>query len=98
MGLSLERGNLLRRRALQATEPHLKRSYLLGKEDETGGREADAARRIAVLSAVLIHAVADQIGDDGGIGQRGRIAEIGEVVLGDLAQDAPHDFAGPGFG
>ena len=31
--------------------------------------------------------------DDGGIGERRRVAQVAEIVLGDLAQDAAHDLA-----
>ncbi len=39
-------------------------------------------------------AVADQVVDDRRIGQSRGVAERGELILGDLAQDAPHDLAG----
>ena len=45
----------------------------------------------------LVHAVLDEIVDHRRIGQRRGVAEVGEIVLGDLAQDAPHDLAGAGL-
>src|SRR6202048_3128892 len=44
--------------------------------------------------ALLVLPVRDEIVDDGGIGQCRGIAEASRLVLGDLAQDAPHDLAG----
>src|SRR6476619_3537853 len=41
----------------------------------------------------LVLAVLDQVVDDRWIGQRRGVAEIGEIVLGDLEHDAPHDLA-----
>src|SRR5882757_1443587 len=46
---------------------------------------------VAIL--LLFAAVLDQVVDHGGIGERRGVTEIGEIVLGDLAQDAPHDLA-----
>ena len=43
-------------------------------------------------------AIVDQAVDDTGIGQGGGVAQIGEIVFGDFAQDAAHDLAGSGFG
>jgi cyclopropane-fatty-acyl-phospholipid synthase len=45
------------------------------------------------LSAPPVLPVDDEVVDDGRIGQRRGIAECAEIVLGDLAQDAPHDLA-----
>src|SRR3984893_12943320 len=48
--------------------------------------------------ALLVLPVRDEIVDDGGIGQCRGIAEASRLVLGDLAQDAPHDLAGARLG
>ena len=44
-------------------------------------------------SRAAILPIVDKLLDDGRIGQRRDVAEIAEIVLGDLAQDAPHDLA-----
>ena len=49
-------------------------------------------------SGLLVLAVLDQVVDHRRIGQRGRIAKRAEIVLGDLAEDAPHDLAGARLG
>ena len=49
-------------------------------------------------SDFLVLPIGDEVVDDGGIGQRRGIAEVGEIVLGDLAQNAAHDLAGTGLG
>src|SRR5215467_7609772 len=51
--------------------------------------------RMASLGAF---AVLYQILDNGGIGERRGVAQMLEVVLGDLAQDAAHDLAGARLG
>ena len=48
--------------------------------------------------ARLVLPVLNEVVDHGGIGQRRGVAEIGEIVLGDLAQDAAHDLAGARLG
>ena len=53
------------------------------------GKEGKALRALFALVLPVI----DQIVDHGGIGQRGSVAEIAVLVLGDLAQDAAHDFS-----
>ena len=45
----------------------------------------------------LVLAVVDQVVDHGRVGERRGVAEVGEIVLGDLAQDAAHDLAGAGL-
>ena len=50
------------------------------------------------LGSGPIHAVADQVGHDARLGERRGVAEIGEIVLGDLAQDPAHDLAGARLG
>src|SRR6056297_2958753 len=55
-----------------------------------------AVRRCAgCLSA--ISALVDQILDHGWFGQGRGVAQIGVIVLGDLAQDTPHDLARSGL-
>ena len=56
------------------------------------------ADRSALLSGPFILTVVDQILHDGRVGERRGVAEIGKIVLGDLAQDAAHDLAGAGLG
>ena len=46
------------------------------------------------LGFPAILAFFDEVGDHRWFGQRRDIAEIAEIVLGDLAQDSPHDLAG----
>ena len=41
--------------------------------------------------------IAHQVVDHRRIGQRRGVAEVGEIVLGDLAQDPAHDLAGAGL-
>src|SRR5215468_6776247 len=48
--------------------------------------------------SLLLGAVLHQIVDHRRIGQRRGVAEIAEIVLGDLAQDAAHDLARPRLG
>src|SRR6516162_5606928 len=52
---------------------------------------APGTTRSEVLRALLVLPVGDEIVDHSRIGQRRGVAEIGELVLGDLAQDAAHD-------
>src|SRR5215471_4568978 len=43
--------------------------------------------------ALLVLPVVDEIIDHGGVGERRGVTEVAVFVLGDLAQDAPHDLA-----
>ena len=42
--------------------------------------------------------IGEEVVDHGGVREGGGVAEVRRVVFGDLAEDAAHDFAGPGFG
>jgi len=53
---------------------------------------AGRRKRLGALLALVLPVV-DQIVDHGGIRQGRGVAEIAELVLGDLAQDAAHDFS-----
>ena len=50
-----------------------------------------------IVRSLPVLTVLHQIVYHCGIRERRCVAEITEIVLGDLAQDAAHDFAGPGF-
>jgi hypothetical protein len=52
---------------------------------------------LTMSSLAAIHPVFDQIIDNFGICEGGDIAQRAEIILGDLAQNAPHDLAGPCF-
>src|SRR5271167_4768975 len=56
------------------------------------GEGVQASRALAIL------AVVDEVAYHGRLGQRRGVTEIAVLVLGDLAQDAPHDLAGAGLG
>ncbi len=59
----------------------------------------NAGWKPAVLDGALCsRSVSHQIIHDAGISERGRVAQIADVILGNLAQDAAHDFAGARFG
>src|SRR3954466_4677616 len=59
-------------------------------------RQAGCGRAALCLHAVL--AVLDEVVHDARVGQRRGVAERAEIILGDLAQDAAHDLAGPRLG
>lgn len=50
------------------------------------------------LASLPVLPVGDQVIDDRGVGERRGVVECGEIVLGDLAQDAAHDLARAGLG
>src|SRR5258708_15824854 len=53
---------------------------------------------LAIGLLFLLRAVLHQILDHARIGESRGVAEIAEIVLGDLAQDAAHDLAGARLG
>ena len=46
-----------------------------------------------ILSLAAIHPFFDQIINDRGIGQGGRVAQRGKIILGHFAQNSAHDFS-----
>lgn len=50
------------------------------------------------LLDVEVFVVLDDLADDGRVGQGSDVPEVVKLVGGHLAQDPPHDFAGPGLG
>src|SRR5262245_10953763 len=69
----------------------------LSSRPDHGPRAADpgAAALLLVLLRLLRGSLADLF-DDTSIGQRGRVTQL--AALGDVAQEAAHDLAGPGLG
>src|SRR5712691_1000058 len=67
---------------------------------ESGGghpvtrERAIAANRCRLRVRLLVLPVAHQIVHHGRVGEGGGVAEIAVLVLGDLAQNPPHDLAG----
>src|SRR5262245_11923242 len=51
----------------------------------------------AVCSRLFVQPAVDQALHHAGIGKRGGIAEVFQLIAGDLAQDAPHDLARAGL-
>ena len=49
------------------------------------------------LASALVLTVIDEVVDDAWVGQCRGVAEVGEFILRDLAQDAAHDLAGAGL-
>src|SRR5690606_19373880 len=71
----------------------------------TSSKQSDEAARIEatpgldnhIYSAPPVESVFDQAVDHRGVGQRGSVTEIVQLVAGNLAQDAAHDLAGAGL-
>lgn len=51
-----------------------------------------------LLSRLLVLPVRRQILHNGGIGESAGVAERAHIILGDLAQDSPHDLSGTRLG
>src|SRR5688572_22690410 len=64
---------------------------LTSDEPPSPQRTGEGFQRALRGHRLLVLAVRDEVVDDGGVGQRRSVAEIAELVLGDLAQDAAHD-------
>ncbi len=85
---SCDRQNRARKKSRGSPSPISHRSTPIFSPRDRAGRKSIAQSR-----AFFILPVVDEIIDDGGIGERRGVAEIGKIIFRDLAQDAAHDFS-----